>query len=134
MLIEITEMDGEPLMAGEAVFGAAHRPEQDQAERAVRVHGAERGYRAAAHAAAHDVRALDLEMVKQPDALRDIIGPGDAFDPAARLPGLAAVEGDAGVLLRQMVEQLDLGVDALRAPFVERGIESAWRIHQDRRA
>ena len=71
--------------------------------------------RSSAHAAAHDVRALDAEMIEQAFALRDVMRPGHALDAAARLAAFAAVEHDAGVFLRQVIEQLDLGVDALRA-------------------
>ncbi len=59
--------------------------------------------------------------------------PGHALDAAARLAAFAAVEHDAGVVLRQMIEQLDLGVDALRRPGLDHGIEAAGRVHQQRR-
>ena len=81
-------------------------------------------HRTAAHAAAHEMRALDAEMVEQALALRHVVRPGHALDAAARLAAFAAVEHDAGVVLRQMIEQLDLGVDALRRPFLDRARRS----------
>jgi hypothetical protein len=80
------------------------------------------------------VGALDLEMIEEPPPLRHVIAPGDAFDTAAGLAGLAPVEGDAGIFFREMIERLDLGIDALGRPFLDRGIEAARRIHQERRA
>jgi hypothetical protein len=56
--------------------------------------------------------------------LVDVVRPGDALDTPARLPGLAPVEDDAGVFLRQVVEQLDARAHALRRPLVERRVES----------
>jgi len=98
------------------------------------MHHRERQHRAAAHAAAHDVGALDLEMVQQSLALRHVLRPGHALDPAARRPAFAPVEQDAGVFFRQMVDELDLGVDAERRPFLDRGVEAAGRVHQQRRS
>src|SRR5262249_7758394 len=91
-------------------------------------------HRAAPHAAAHDMRAFDPEVIEQAFALRDVMRPGDALDAAAGLAAFAPVEQDAGVALRQMIEQLDPGIDALRAPRVYRRVETARRVHQERRA
>jgi hypothetical protein len=46
---------------------------------------------------------------------------------------MQVVEHDAGVCRRQVVEQLDLGVDALGRPFLDRRVEAAGRVHQERR-
>src|SRR5437763_14406504 len=86
--------------------------------------------RAAAHAGAHEVRAPDVQMLQQSLALRHVVCPGDALDAAAGLAALAPVEDDAAVLFRQVLEELDPGVDALRAPLLYRRIEAAWRIHR----
>src|SRR6184192_893789 len=87
----------------------------------------------AAHAGAHEMRAPDVQMVQQSLALRHVVRPGDALDAAAGLAALAPVEDDAAVLFRQVLEELDPGVDALRAPLLHRRIEAAWRVHQQRR-
>ena len=75
-----------------------------------------------------------LQMVEQAFALRDVMRPGHGLDAAAGLAAFAAVEQDAGEVLRQMIEQLDLGVDALRRPGLDHRVEAARRVHQDRRA
>jgi hypothetical protein len=93
----------------------------------------EGGDRRAAHAATHQVRALDAEMIEQAFALRDEMLPGDALDPAARLAAFAAVEQDAGKTLWQMIKQLDPGVAAERRPRLNHGVEAAGRVHQERR-
>ena len=92
VLLHEGEMLGEALVAVDAVLGAAHRPVQHHAQRRLRMRHAERHHRAAAHAAAHEVRALDAEMIEQALALRDVVRPGDALDAAARLAALAPVE------------------------------------------
>src|SRR2546425_11026201 len=126
-------MVGKTLVALDAVSGAAHRPIEDHAQRGLRVGHAESGDRAAAHAGTHDVRALDAQMIQQPLALRNVVRPGDALDAAAGLAALAPVEDDAAVFFRQVLEELDPGVDALRAPLLYRRIEAARRVHQQRR-
>src|SRR5258705_283578 len=77
----------------------------------------ERHHARAAHAATHDVRALDAEVLEQQLPLPRVVRPGDELDAAGGLPALAAVEDDAFVFLRQVLEKLDACVDALRAPF-----------------
>src|SRR5712691_11639558 len=72
-------------------------------------------------------------MIEQSLALRDVVRPGHALDAAARLAAFAPVEHDAGVFFRQVVEQFYLGVDALRRPLVQSGIEAGGRVHQERR-
>src|SRR5437016_10762724 len=94
---------------------------------------AESDDRAATHATAHEMRALELQVLEQTFALRDVVRPGDALDTAARLPGLASVEDDAGISFRKMIEQLDSGVHALRLPLVQGRIEARRRVHQQRR-
>ena len=80
-----------------------------------------------------DMRARNAEVIEQALALRDVMRPGHALDAAAGLSAFAAVEHDAGKMFRQMIEQLDLGVDALRRPGLDHGVEAAGRVHQDRR-
>src|SRR6267143_7048194 len=106
-------MVGKTLLSLDAVLGTAYRPIEGHAQRGLRVGHAESGDRAAAHAGAHDVRALDAQMVQQSLALRHVVRPGDALDAAAGLAALAPVEGDAGIFLRQVIEELDAAVDAL---------------------
>jgi hypothetical protein len=64
----------------------------------------ERNNRCAAHAAAHEMRACNVQMLEQPFALRDVMPPGDRLDPPARLAAFAPVEQDAGEMRRQMIE------------------------------
>src|ERR1700719_3988071 len=101
------KMLGKTLVARDAVFGAADRPVQDHARNHLRMRDGKRRDRRAAHAATHQMRAFDAEMVEQPLTLRDKMLPGDALDPAAGLAAFAAVEQDAGKTLRQMIEQFD---------------------------
>ena len=65
------------------------------------------GDRTTAHAAAHQMRPFDFQMLEESAAVRDIMCPGDALNASTRLAALAAIEHDAGVMLRQMVQQLD---------------------------
>ncbi len=129
MLLHEGQMLGKALVAGDAVSGAADGPDHDQARYRLRIGNGKGQHRAAAHAPAHDVRAGDAEMVQQALALRGIVGPGHALDPAAGPAALPPVEGDAGIGPRQMVEQPDLGVDALGAPLLRSRIEAAGRVH-----
>src|SRR5882672_8744260 len=112
------------LMRLDAVLRAADRPVQHQADDACRMRDGKSRDRAAAHAGAHDVRAPDVQMIQQSLALRHVVRPGDALYAAARLLAFAPVEDDAAVLFRQVLEELDPGVDALRAPFLHRRIEA----------
>src|SRR5437762_2072864 len=59
--------------------------------------------------------------------------PGQTLDPPARLATLAPVEHDAAVVGWEMIEQLDPGVDAERRPALDSGVETAGRVHQERR-
>ena len=133
MLLHVREMLGETLLSLDAVFRATHRPPQDHAERGFRMGDGKRYDRTATHAAAHQVRLFDTEMVEQAFALRNIVRPRDALDAAARLPRLATVEHDATIVLRQVIERLHPRVDTERAPFLERGVEATRREHQERR-
>src|SRR6185437_7579561 len=94
----------------------------------------ERGDRRAAHAAAHEVRALDAEMIEQRSSLRDVARPRDMLDAAPRLPAFAAVEDDAAVTRRQVVHQFHARIYAEARPFLDRGVEAARRVHEERRA
>src|SRR5438094_599828 len=80
------------------------------------------------------MRALDAEVLEQSLALLCVVRPGDRLDAPARLAALAAVEGDAAVFLRQMLEQLDARIHALRAPLLDGGVEAARRVHEERRS
>src|SRR6185437_1187325 len=73
-------------------------------------------------------------MVEQPFALRHVMRPGDALHPAAGLAAFAAVERDAGKMLRQVIKEFYAGIHALRRPGLHHRIESARRVHQKRRA
>src|ERR1700730_1623822 len=77
--------------------------------------------------------SLDLKMIEQALALRDVVSPIDALDPAAGLSGLPPIENDAGVAAAQMLERLGARIGTERRPGVERRIESARREHQQRR-
>ena len=103
---------------------SANRPEEQEAPRRFRVRDGERNRRTAAHAATHDVRAIDAEMLEQAETLPHVVRPGEMLDAASRLPGLAAIEHDAREVLRQVIEDLDAGVDALRPPLVEGRVEA----------
>jgi hypothetical protein len=93
----------------------------------------ERNNRCAAHAAAPEMRACNVQMLEQPFALRDVMPPGDRLDPSARLAAFASVEQDAAKMRRQMIEQLYLLVDAECRPGFGHRIEAARRVHQERR-
>src|SRR5207253_5284812 len=88
----------------------------------------------AAHAAAHEVRALDAEMVEEPLGLQHEVLPADRLDASARLAAFAPVERDARVVLREVVERLHPGVDTERGPFLDGGVIAAGREHHERRA
>src|SRR5580704_7301178 len=126
-------MIGKTLVARYAVFGAADRPVQHHARHHVGMRDRKRRDRRTTHAAAHEMRALDAEMVEQSLTLGDEMPPGDALDPAAGLAAFAAVEQDAGKTLRQMIEQFYPGVAAERRPRFDHSVEAAGRVHQDRR-
>ena len=66
----------------DAILRAADRPEQQQAPRGLRVRDRERHCGAAAHAAAHDVRALDAEVLEQTESLAHVVRPGQMLDPS----------------------------------------------------
>src|ERR1700691_5892500 len=85
------------------------------------------------HAAAHNMGALDAEMVEQAFALCDEMLPSQGLDPPARLAAFAAVEQDAGETLWQMIEQFYPGVTAERRPRLDGRVEAAGRVHQQRR-
>src|SRR5207249_12100511 len=119
VLFDVREMIGEALVRADTVSRAADRPVQDHAHHHLGMGDAESDDRAAAHAAAHEMRALELQVLEQAFALRDVVRPADALDAAARLPGLASVEDQAGIFWGQMTEQLDPGIHALRFPLVQ---------------
>src|SRR5580704_17207459 len=128
-----SEMFGKTLVARDAVFGATDWPVEDHAQHHAGMRDGKGRDRRAAHAAAHQMRALDAEMIEQTFALGDEMPPGDALDPAAGLAAFAAVEQDAGKTLRQMIEQFYPGVAAERRPRLDHGVEAAGRVHQQRR-
>src|SRR5579883_3464310 len=127
------QMLGKAFMAAHPILRAADRPIEDHAQGRVRMHHREGQDRRAAHARAHDVGALDPQMLQQALSLGDVVGPGHALEPTARTTCLAPIEHDAGIPLRQMIEQLDRRIDPLRAPLLYGRIEAAGRIHEYRR-
>jgi len=89
--------------------------------------------RAAAHAAAYEMGALEVEMLEQAFPLGDVVRPGDALDAAVRLPGLAPVENDAPVFSAGDREGLILAYTP--CVFHLSGSHRARRrVHQQRRA
>src|SRR6202046_4641665 len=70
------KMLGKTLVARYAVFGAADRPIQDHARHHVGMRDGKRRDRRTAHAAAHEMAALDAEMIEQSLTLRDEMLPG----------------------------------------------------------
>ncbi len=125
---------GEALMARQPVFDPADRPVQHHALHHFRVRSGERRNRRTAHAAAHEMRARDAEMIEQTFALRDEVLPGHRLDAPARLSAFAAVEHDAGEVLRQMFDHFGLAVDAERRPRLHHRVEAAGGVHQERGA
>ena len=128
-----SEMLREALVRLHAVLRAADRPPQEHAHRRLRMRHRECHHARAAHAAAHHVRALDAQVLEQELSVPRVMRPGDELDASRRLAALAPVEHDAAEFLRQVLEQLDARVDALRGPFLDRRVEAARRVHQDRR-
>jgi hypothetical protein len=79
------------------------------------------------------VRAGDAQVVEEPLALGRVILPGDPLHAPARLTGLTAVKGDARVVLRDLLENPGLLVQAERPPVLQPRVEPAGREHQQRR-
>jgi len=116
------------------VFCATHGPVENHAQRGIRV-GHSKGYRSAApHAAAHEVRPLDAQMIQQPLALCREMRPCHTLNAAARLTALAAVEDDAGVPFGQVAQQPGAGVSAKGGPLLKSRVEAAGSEHQHGRA
>jgi hypothetical protein len=126
------EMIGEALVRLDAVFGAADGPPQDHAERSLGVRDGKGEHARATHAAADEMRALDAQVLEQRLAVRGEVPPLDELDAPARLAALAAVEDDAAEFLRQMLEQLNALVDPARVPALDRGVEAARGVHEQR--
>src|SRR5690349_19854407 len=80
------------------------------------------------------MRAPHAEMVEQRLSLGDIVLPRNHLDPPARAAAFAPVEDDAAERLRQMIEEPRARIHALRAPLLERRVEAARRVHEERRA
>src|SRR5207237_494460 len=127
------QMVGEALVRLDAVLRAADRPPEQHAERRRRMRDGEGHDARDAHAAAHDMRALDAQVLEQQLSLPRVMRPGDELDASGRLAALAPVEHDAAEFLRQVIEQLDARVDALRGPLLDDRVESARRVQQERR-
>jgi len=134
VLLDERQMLGESLPAVDAVFRAANRPVEDEAQCDTWISDAKRQDRAASHAATHQVRALDVEMVQQSFALRDVVTPRNSFDTASRLTAFTPVENDACKFFREIIENLDFCVDTLRRPLLQSCVESRRRVHQERRS
>ena len=79
------------------------------------------------------MRLVDAEMVEQALALFGVVRPGDGLDVPAGVAAFAPIEHDAAVVLGQVIEELDLLVDAVGRPLLDRRVEAARRIHQQRR-
>src|SRR5690606_17683488 len=60
------------------------------------------------------------------------LGPADPFDAAARSARLTPVKRDALVSLGQMIEEVEASIDALCAPVLRGGAESARGEHEQR--
>ena len=88
----------------------------------------------AADAAAHEVRALDAELVEERDSLPRVVGPGDPLDSPAGLARLALVERDTGEVPLEPVEEAQPLVDPEGRPVLERAVEAAGGEEQQRRA
>src|SRR5512138_3150033 len=79
------------------------------------------------------MRTRNPQVVEQSLRLRNVMGPGDVFNPAAGLAALATVVHDAGEVTRKMVQQLQTRVNALSAPLLDGRVEASGRHHQQRR-
>ena len=130
VLLDERQVLREARMRLDAVLRAADRPPEQHAQRRRGIRDAERHDARAAHAAAHEMRALDAEMLEQRFAVPRVMRPGDELDAAAGGAAFAPVEHDAAIALRQMIEQLHARIHALRAPLVDRRVEAAGRVHQ----
>jgi len=96
------DMIGKAPMTRHAIFGAADGPVQNHARHHFRMGDGKTRYRRAAHAAADEMRARDLQVIKQAFALRHVMRPRDRLDAAAGLAAFPPIEQDAGEMRGQM--------------------------------
>src|SRR5581483_11607136 len=132
-LADEREVLREARVLGDAVAGPARRRVEDEALDALGTSDRERDGARAPDAAAHDVGALDPEVVEQAARLRRVVGPPDLLDPAPRPARLAPVERDAREALGEALDEAESLVDAERAPILDRRVEAAGREQQERR-
>jgi hypothetical protein len=123
-------MIGKTQMTVDAVFCAAYGPEKHQATRKMWVGGPESDGDATPHATTHDMRAVEVEVLKHPFGMAGIVKPRDPVNPSAGTTGITPVIGDAGKALREMLEEFDMRIDPLCSPLLDVCIKSAWRAHE----
>src|ERR1700678_1258661 len=105
-------MLSETLVAVDAVFRAAYRPEQHHLVAGLRVGERKGESRRAAHAATHNAGPLEAQVIQKALCLARKIQPGHALDPPSRAAAFAPVEGNAREMPGQMIQRLGLGIDA----------------------
>jgi hypothetical protein len=133
VLLHEREVLGETLLALDAIFRAADGPPEDHAHHRLRMRRGECDRDGATHAAADEMRALDLQVAEEAASLGGEVLPGDALDAPPRLPRLAPVVSDAHEFLRQVLEELHARVDAERGPLLDGRVEASRGKHQERR-
>ena len=83
VLLDIGQMLREALVRIDPIFRTADRPVQQHARCRLRMRHGKRDDRRATHASAHQMRLRDPQVVEEAFALRDVVGPRDAFDTSA---------------------------------------------------
>src|SRR5438552_1187264 len=112
MLLHVYQMFREALTGIDAILRAADGPKKDHARDNFRMSNSQRQHWTTSHTAAHKVRVFDIQMVQQSFALCGVMPPCHSFDAPAGLSALAPVKDDAGIFLRQVLENLDLWVNS----------------------
>src|SRR4029434_3788927 len=111
----------------------AHRPvKQQTAGRFWIMHPKGQGDRAT-HAASHDPRRIDLEMIEQGLTLLGVARPTQTFDTPAGLAALAPVVKNERMLVSQRLDCIDSRPCARSPPFIDGGIEPSRSEQQNRR-
>src|SRR5487761_59545 len=116
-------MRGKPFLLHQAVAGSARGGVQHHPGYRIRMGDGEGKHRGAAHAAAHEERPADAEMIEQPPRLANVVGPGEPLYPTTGKAGFATVEGDAAKAPAQRAHQVQARVDADRAPALDGRVE-----------